>query len=1244
MQPFLDALEAMIPTVWQASWQAACLAVLVWTLTILLRDRIGARWRFLLWSLVFVRLALPVVPMSPASVFRLAQITRGDAAALSLQPSSDSPPLYATVEAPEPVPRLAVQPTENQMAVPRAEAVQRISPAGRERMSGQSAVAEEPAVVPAAWNWTGSAALVWFAVVIMLVARRGVQQWFLARRAINWWPCDAPHVAALMAQCCQRLKIRRRIAVLVSEDGSGPAITAALEPRVVLPASVIEACSADQLEMILLHELAHVRRHDVLVHELLLFLRAVHWFNPVAWWVFRRLQAEREMACDEIVLDVAGADRRHSYGMTLLEIIRNNSRPILSPGLLGSADPTTRLQRRLAMIRDYRTRSRRSTCLAIIAVTVVAVLGLTKPPVAQPDEPRPVADKTATDSATPGDNSPIESAKSGSLDIKGRCLDDDGRPLAGAEVCLFYFTRYGADPKQTWRRKTGPDGRFRFEELKRLTDGEQLEYYVVAARKPQRTSSARLLFAGDSSSDFELTLSGNAGALSGRVTDERGKPLAGVQVYQQLATNPLPGFWEDTTDENGRFSIPDFQRWDAADTERIDPKSGTRSRVAHCWFGLRHSDYPLTMGFYTAIPQEVNVQLQPGITIEGRVVDDVTGKPAADVVVVAQGIKERNSETVTTDRQGKYRLRLTPDLYNIGAQASDRTCTALDSFDAPVGNVTKAPDLKLVEGGFIVGKVVDKATGKPVTKLPNGRALYVAHYGPAHPKSGAAVGTTVVQDDGTYRLRVAPGPNSPYLMDDVEAERTPYNATSVDPIIVREGETVTLDFHVSPRTPNEVLRAQATATSERQRRTRPLKPAPGKAALVGQVAKPARERKNTDVGRLLNRLDELRLKIGQDDWAIALRDLIQLGPNAVPELIAEMDASDNDYMLRCMGFVLRGIGDKRAVPALIRALPKACVDHGSDCGFIAKDPQLLAFMQKYDMDDTDEFKEHYYSFGRAVNEFRVALQKLTGQTHGEDEIVYVSLEGSDHQRYLQRKMYHRVAQRWADWWEQNWEKYVDDPHYAKVNLPPPPTEPASPLGEFPHGPAVKIDGQHSGWLLESVRRTSAENVFYDLDTGRVSNLPKQLLADEGQPERLDDINAWAAREGFDLMGTEYTPPGSDKPHYVLRGLGLSAWHIETDRWQTLETDLQKEGPFEMGPRVDGLLAHFDSTHGRYEPAATAAFLFKTREGGYGAIFVGVEVHDDSLKPGGVSSGDEELRPIAFRKGRRFAYSLIVPHE
>src|SRR5687767_6579277 len=68
------------------------------------------------------------------------------------------------------------------------------------------------------------------------------------------------------------------------------------------------------------------------------------------------------------------------------------------------------------------------------------------------------------------------------------------------------------------------------------------------------------------------------------------------------------------------------------------------------------------------------------------------------------------------------------------------------------------------------------------------------------------------------------------------------------------------------------------------------------------------KRQQTPTGKLLNRLDELRPKLGEDEWAEVLRDLIKLGPDALPELITEMDTTkDGDYMLRCMGFVVRGI-------------------------------------------------------------------------------------------------------------------------------------------------------------------------------------------------------------------------------------------------------------------------------------------------------------------------------------------------
>jgi hypothetical protein len=68
------------------------------------------------------------------------------------------------------------------------------------------------------------------------------------------------------------------------------------------------------------------------------------------------------------------------------------------------------------------------------------------------------------------------------------------------------------------------------------------------------------------------------------------------------------------------------------------------------------------------------------------------------------------------------------------------------------------------KGGFVVGKVIDGATGKPFAPAL-GQSQYVAHYGPARPRTGAAVTSTKIQDDGTYRLRVAPGRNYVYLMD-----------------------------------------------------------------------------------------------------------------------------------------------------------------------------------------------------------------------------------------------------------------------------------------------------------------------------------------------------------------------------------------------------------------------------------------------------------------------------------------------
>src|SRR5205807_5307890 len=126
------------------------------------------------------------------------------------------------------------------------------------------------------------------------------------------------------------------------------------------------------------------------------------------------------------------------------------------------------------------------------------------------------------------------------------------------------------------------------------------------------------------------------------------------------------------------------------------------------------------------------------------------------------------------------------------------------------------------------------------------------------------------------------------------------------------------------------------------------------APLAERPSPLSRIRPDSTVNKLLDGLEEeAAVNRFKDPWAWRIKGLIEQGPDAVPDLIAELDATDNDMMLRSLGFILLAIGDKRAVPALIRALPKALRKPGSDMGCRAEDPELMALMRKHDLDKED---------------------------------------------------------------------------------------------------------------------------------------------------------------------------------------------------------------------------------------------------------------------------------------------------
>ncbi len=107
-------------------------------------------------------------------------------------------------------------------------------------------------------------------------------------------------------------------------------------------------------------------------------------------------------------------------------------------------------------------------------------------------------------------------------------------------------------------------------------------------------------------------------------------------------------------------------------------------------------------------------------------------------------------------------------------------------------------------------------------------------------------------------------------------------------------------------------------------------------------------------------------------------------------------------------------------------------------GYRCSDPNLLAFMKKHDNDLDESDTDETYSFGRPTREISTALQSLTQQNFGEDGLTFVWPQSKELslRNALGQKQYHHVAELWAEWWNQNSGKLVDDPAYQNVTVLP----------------------------------------------------------------------------------------------------------------------------------------------------------------------------------------------------------------
>jgi beta-lactamase regulating signal transducer with metallopeptidase domain len=195
-------------------------------------------------------------------------------------------------------------------------------------------------------------ALPWLVVLwvggVLVLSLRLASGWQTARRlaTVGTRPAS-PACAEAVARLAARMRVTRPVRIFESALVQVPAVIGWLRPVILLPASAVTGLTPLQLEALLAHELAHVRRYDYVVFLIQSATETLLFYHPAVWWVSGQVREAREHCCDDLAVAVCGDARIYAMALFDLERLRV-SQPAFALGVNGGGSLLRRIRRLIA--------------------------------------------------------------------------------------------------------------------------------------------------------------------------------------------------------------------------------------------------------------------------------------------------------------------------------------------------------------------------------------------------------------------------------------------------------------------------------------------------------------------------------------------------------------------------------------------------------------------------------------------------------------------------------------------------------------------------------------------------------------------------------------------------------------------------------------------------------------------------------------------------------------------------------
>lgn len=252
----------------------------------------------------------------------------------------------------------------------------------------------------------------------------------------------APELLARVRSLAKRLGMPDQISVLESISVAVPLVIGALRPVIILPASLVTGLTPLQLDMLLAHELAHIRRHDFVINLAQTVLETLLFYHPAARWLSERIRDERESCCDDIAVAACGSDAA-SYTETLLVLEESRAAEF---GLAAAASGGSLLRRAKRLLSGGPAHIELGPRWIAGVITISAALftgreatgtviraSLTPSPIVQTDGPDTTeAKRRKPDPSKAGPGSVVRSPTTGSLADRWRWAEQRSRSMGGS--------------------------------------------------------------------------------------------------------------------------------------------------------------------------------------------------------------------------------------------------------------------------------------------------------------------------------------------------------------------------------------------------------------------------------------------------------------------------------------------------------------------------------------------------------------------------------------------------------------------------------------------------------------------------------------------------------------------------------------------------------------------------------------------------------------------------------------------